>query len=296
MVNRDIIEKTFDKILVGLDVKCHITIKERFESFNSKDYKSEKYSRKLGQIKTSEKSPVGALQQRQEDLQDEIDYTNEEKSMLSLYSISTYEDYASWFYKVGIFVGNKGWEYNVYKWHWEEQWDEERGMYLTNHVLDDPLTFQDYDVYDFTNWDAQDDSHVHTHDDALYTVPFPQTLDILDNMIDKSPPLQENTVLYRLGSFDGDLIPGQTAKWKSYTSTSFNSYTAKNGLKKYAGFEPGEDRYEIKIYAPQGTKGVVPCQNTGCQDWQSEFTLGRNQKYIVLSVDKVNKKAEVLLY
>ena len=299
MVSKSIIRKSLDDA-VG---KC-VTIKERFEGFNAKDYKSEKYSKKLGQIKSAEKSPVGALQQKQEDLQEEVDYTNEEKSILNSYSVSTFSWFDSYFNKGNghahgqdtiQFGKNTRWMLDVYKWEWTEYYDEEYGTMMERYGFKEPLEYKDFNIYDFEGFDAQDRS-AGLYDRKIGEVDFPKAIDIVDNMIDKSPPLQENTVLYRVGVFDPNLKPGETSKFKSYTSTSFNSYVARNGIKKYAGFDPSDDCYQLKIYAPKGTKGVVPCQNTGCEDWQSEYTLGRNQKYIVLSVDNVSKTAEILLY
>lgn len=258
--------------------------------FNTKDYKNERYSRKNGQIRTANPSPVGALQQKQEDLQNQIEYTNEEKSVLSSYTISNFWGYSAWFYHQGL---SNDWRFDVYNWKWETYYDTDYGREMNRKVLDEPLTFQSLNVYDFTNvtnlYDAPDMPPV------IKEIGFDKSIDIFDNMIEKSPPLQENTTLYRIGDFPLDMVEGERGEWKSYTSTSFNSYVAKNGLKKYAGFNPGDDRYQIKIYAPKGTKGIVPCDNTGCQDWQSEFTLGRNQKYVVLNVNHVDKTAEVLL-
>lgn len=293
MVNREVIEEVISKSMMMIN-KCGPTIKQRLSSFNPKDFKSEKYSRKNGQIRSANPSPIGPLQKLQEDLQGNVDYTNEEKSMLSMYSVNFWP-WSGWFYHKGSAYG---WELDVYKWHWEGDYSDG----TLRHVLEEPKTFKEFGVYDFEGFDTEkeryDDGTIQSDDSPhrLGSVPFPKSIEILDNMIEKSPPLQQNTVLYRVGFFDENLKPGETGKFKSYTSTSFNSYVAKNGIKKYAGFNPSKDSYQLKIYAPEGTKGVVPCHNTGCRDWQSEFTLGRNQKYVVINVDHYKKTAEILLY
>lgn len=291
MVSKELISKSISDAII----KCTPTIKQRFEGFDPSIYKTERYSRKDGQIKTAERSPVGALQQRQEDLQDEIDYNNEEKSMLSEYSVdfaqfSAYYYHYPYGYTEDLGEGTS-WMVDCYKWEYDEN---------GKRVFKKPLELIDFNIHDFTDYNAQtghySDGSWMRYDDYLYQIPFMKGIEVLDNMIDKSPPLQDNTVLYRVGVFDPNLKAGETSKFKSYTSTSFNSYVPKNGIKKYAGFNPSEDCYQLKIYAPKGTKGIVPCENTGCMDWQSEFTLGRNQKYIVLSVDNYKKTAEILLY
>ena len=288
MISKNIIRKSLDDAIV----KCGYTLHDLFTDFNPKDFKQERYSRKDGQIRSADISPVGPLQQRQEDLQSKINYTNEEKSMLMDYSVDFWT-YSAYFYHKGMF-GDE-WKLNCYKMD-EKEWEKN-----SRRVLKEPNELVDFNIYDF---DAMEEYRLKKgHDDYtplpeyyIKKIPFEKGIKAFDNMIDKSPPLQENTVLYRVGSFDSNLKPGETGKWKSYTSTTFNSYQAKHGLKKHLGVAGKSSRYQIKIYAPKGTKGVVPCLNTGTRDWQSEFTLGRNQKYMVISVDHLNQTAEVLLY
>jgi hypothetical protein len=58
-------------------------------------------------------------------------------------------------------------------------------------------------------------------------------------------------------------------------------------------------KYEIKIYAPKGTRGVVlDNENLGCSNTASEFLLDKNQKYVVLSKDDSHEPptVEILLY
>ena len=293
MVKKIFIKKSLDDAIS----KCGYTLHDLFTDFNPKDFRKERYSRKDGQIRSANPSPVGPLQQLQEDLQDKIDYTNEEKSILDLYTCSSFWDYTAYFYHKGELedIYGTGWKYNVYSWHWEGSWKEGN----LERVFDKPQRFKEYSVWDFEGLKVPQDKLPPGEDGVnpkrIGKVNFKESIDILDNMIDKSPPLQENTVLYRYGTFDPNLMPGETGKWKSYTSTSFNSYIY-TGIKKYTGFNPGDDDWKIKIYAPKGTKGVVPCPNTGCTDWQSEFTLGRNQKYMVISRDPFKRTAEILLY
>ena len=107
--------------------------------------------------------------------------------------------------------------------------------------------------------------------------------------MNKSPGLLQDTVLYRGGKLDIHLREGDHSVFKTYTSTSFQEYTANE-------YRNTGDML-IKIYAPKGTKGVC-----GNDKWnfkngfmEHEYTLPRNTGYTVLSIDYENNIAEILL-
>ena len=100
MVNKEVISKVFDDAIV----KCHITLKQRFEQFNAKDFKSERYSKKEGQIKDEYPSPIGRIQKAQEDLQDKVDYDNVDKSVLWDYQGSGFLSFSAWFYHTSKYL------------------------------------------------------------------------------------------------------------------------------------------------------------------------------------------------
>lgn len=107
-------------------------------------------------------------------------------------------------------------------------------------------------------------------DDAIAT---------MDNVIKKSPPLMEDTVLYRGVNnvfFDGkqlnitDLKPGQIINDKATVSTSLLKSKAYN-----------QNDIMLEILAPKGTKGAYIESFVGGYG-QQEFLLGRNTKFKVL--------------
>lgn len=107
-------------------------------------------------------------------------------------------------------------------------------------------------------------------DDAIAT---------MDNVIKKSPPLKEDTILYRGVNnvfFDGkklditDLKPGQIINDKATISTSLLKDKA------YA-----HNDIMLEILAPKGTKGAYIESFVGAYG-QQEFLLGRNTKFKVL--------------
>ena len=115
----------------------------------------------------------------------------------------------------------------------------------------------------------------------------------LDSAIDKSPPLDFDATLFRYGDFPTGMKVGETGKFKGYTSTSLQEETAER-------FKDGFDhdatgRYKITIRTPKGTKGVL-LNDTFEGMKEHEFLLGRNQKYIVLSVNDETREVEIGLY
>ena len=112
----------------------------------------------------------------------------------------------------------------------------------------------------------------------------------IDKLMNKSKGLSENTVLYRAGKFDVHLREGDHAKWKGYTSTSFQRATAE---------EYGGGRFDVMyvVHAPKGTKGVAGNDRRNFKNGflEHEYTLPRNTGYTVLSVDPDNRIVEIVL-
>ncbi len=123
-------------------------------------------------------------------------------------------------------------------------------------------------------------------DDEEY---FNQITEGIDNIIEKSPPIQENTTLFRGGKFPPNMKVGDHGVFKSFTSTSYSQKVAER-------FD-NDEKYLIKIRVPKGTKGVFLNPNQfDVMSFESEMLLGRNQKYTVLDIDNENKEVEILLY
>lgn len=124
----------------------------------------------------------------------------------------------------------------------------------------------------------------------------------INNIINKAPRLQENTILYRYGYWEKGLKVGDTGKWDGFTSTSFTE----SNTKKFKD----EGEYKIKILALKGQKGICGDGYT-TEDWggsmpvtvllakykgENEYLLPTNTNYIVKEVDDENKTATVIIY
>lgn len=139
-------------------------------------------------------------------------------------------------------------------------------------------------------YDRFDDDEMFYYEDM-----FPKIVRSLDNCINKTKGLKNNTRLYRAGAVDIHLAPGMHGTLKGYSSTSFQKETAKRLANENA---EGYD-WTIEILAPKGTKGVCANDHTNFNNnsytFEHEYTLGRNTGYTVLSMDYKNKRQVILL-
>ena len=131
----------------------------------------------------------------------------------------------------------------------------------------------------------------------------------LDNAIDKSPSLQQDTKLYQGVYWDMKLNPGDTYTIKGYTSASFDRDEAKKftldqgWITKYPNRideAPANGNFLVTYLTPAGKK--VLCMNDGHQledrllttmPQEKEALMGRNTKCTVVSVDYEKKEAVV---
>lgn len=110
----------------------------------------------------------------------------------------------------------------------------------------------------------------------------------IEDIMEKTPGTLENAVYYRGGKLDENMEVGEIGKFDAPTSTSYRESTAKNFV------EEGE--YLMEVYAPKGTKGVVVNDGRFHKHSSShEYTLKPGQEYVILEIDRVNKKAKILL-
>ncbi len=116
----------------------------------------------------------------------------------------------------------------------------------------------------------------------------------IPNYIKDSPGLETDTILYRGGPFIKGMKPGEIKETETLRSTSYSKKTA-----KVVGIDFSDDaseRYMIKIYAPEGTKGcMVNAPSLAHYVTEHEYLLGSGQKYIVLDVDDDKKTATIKL-
>ena len=112
----------------------------------------------------------------------------------------------------------------------------------------------------------------------------------IDSLMDESPGLQQDTVLYRGGHFNIHTRVGDTVSFKGYQSTSFSRATAESYN------EEKSDGMTYVIHAPKGTKGIVGNDyrfENG--DWEHEYVLPRNTKMKVVNIDYDNMVCEVVI-
>lgn len=113
----------------------------------------------------------------------------------------------------------------------------------------------------------------------------------IDNLMNRSPPLVQDTLLYRIGHWDIHLKPGDHGKWKGYTSTTYQEKVTD------AYKEDHNDAMKMVILAPKGTKGITGYNPPIFQNdiGEHEYTLPRNTKYTVLDVDYDTMTATIIL-
>ena len=241
-------------------------------------FEEESWDSGNGRFINNDESPVGHLQQAQEDLQDEVNYTNLEKEANHRYSV----DY---FNALQIYNNGGDYETEVYDCGGDVV-DGECILPTVNHYGED-WSFDWTDTVAFGedfmgDWSIED-TNIKDIDQAI------------TSSIEKSPVLLQDTVMHRWGELPDDLEVGNHGVFKGYTGMSFNEKVPKD-IKTWAGWGDHSHRYMIKVYAMGGTKGMVLYPHNGCRDWQSEWLCGKNQRYILLSRDDDEMTAEILLY
>ena len=125
----------------------------------------------------------------------------------------------------------------------------------------------------------------------------------MSHLIEESPRMQTDCVAWRYGRLpldkNGNIpLEGQEGKWDGFTGLTMNEKLIQKGsyLKDEAGWVDKENRYKIKVLMPHGTKCVALGDSVGCDPWQNEILLDKNQKCIIMDKDDKRKTATVLLY
>ena len=116
----------------------------------------------------------------------------------------------------------------------------------------------------------------------------------IKSAINKTPALQENTILYTGQRLPDNVLDGDSiGTFKHFVSTSFKSRIA-------SSFSRREGRYNIKVLAPKGTKGIVYTErwrgkrvNKGMGE--GELLLQAGTKFKVIELDPKNKTATIEL-
>ena len=145
----------------------------------------------------------------------------------------------------------------------------------------------------YFNGDTRHINHTISHDGylkALDKETRKQVKDI-DSLMEESPGLKYNTLLFRGGTFDIHTRVGETISFKGYVSTTFQQ----NVAKWYNEDKFGANMLYL-IHAPKGTKGIVGNDdrfNNGFME--HEYVLPRNTKMRVININYETNVCEVVI-
>lgn len=127
--------------------------------------------------------------------------------------------------------------------------------------------------------------------------------DGMSHLIEESPRMQTDCIAWRYGRLplkDGEYLlrEGESGSWDGFTGLTMNEKLIQKGsyLKDEAGWVDDDNRYKIKVLMPHGTKCVALGDSIGCDPWQNEILLDKNQKFVLLERNEKRKTATVLLY
>lgn len=286
MVSKKRITDIFNKLVQeDTEDKCrgYLSPSQRVKKFNPNDFVQETYAENQDWNNTKKESyfisPVGTLQQIQQDLQDKTDYPTEDKNFMNNFHWDSY-----WFY-INQFL-NKDMNEKTREFIFDENGDfRKHDVFMKGELTLGP---DDY---------SEDKKFMGYHNS--YTVP----MDINDmigrtsKVIDESPRLQQNTLLHRFGTWTPGLKAGDWGDLKGFLSTSYNPYVAEESIKHSGLNWIDSDRYMMNIYALKGVKGLVmDSNNFDSGNRYSEWLLDNGQRYVVLSQDDINKTVDILVY
>ena len=283
MVSKKFILKSIDDAITKCP-KGYVSPKYRLENFNEKEYSHEEYSpdqdpdntKNLSENKYTYHSPIGRIQKLQEDLQDQIEYTNIDKAVA---------------------------EY----WAYGGSMDMNLSLLLEKNPNDNSYNEGDKIGYAMDTkirmkvegWDEHHPEDLDKDVDEVGWYPRftkSEIIGFFDDLIEKSPRLEESCVMYRCGSLPTGMKVGDYGVLDCFSSCTFNSYVSEKAIREMPWVKKG--RYNIRIFAPKGTKGFVPYEGLDCEDWQSEWVLPRGQRFILLARNTKTKPrtADILLY
>lgn len=115
---------------------------------------------------------------------------------------------------------------------------------------------------------------------------------ILDDLIGRSPGLNQHTKLYSGMIIDESLEVGETGVLKGFQAISFFEEGAEP-------FAEADDRWLVEVYAKKGQKGIAmnAPQGNGFTTYpeEHEYLLPRNQKYVIIEKNEADHTAKILL-
>lgn len=170
-----------------------------------------------------------------------------------------------------------------------EEFQDEYGITYGRYVDDRLLAMNNY-----FDGDTKKINYTISHEGYLKALDSEQRKQMknIDRLMDESPGLVEDTILYRGGHWDIHLNPGDHSNFKGYMSTTFQ----KDISEVYKNHQGGRSDMTFIIHAPKGTKGIVGNDDRFYNNlWEHEYVLPRNTGYTVLNVDYENMVAEIVL-
>ena len=267
MVEKEII---YNIITKSIETKCHdypkaVALRE-FEQ-NKSQYQTETYE--YGTYTRTLPSPVGMLQSIQAEAQSKIEYESLEKGVARDYSTNSY-------IPLNMMLNNVT--------DWEKRC-RFMGYDFGNGFV---MAVLDFDKEEDPNYEGS----------PWVDLSMPQESQILSGMIDKSPRVLRDSIVYRYGELPKDIPIGGHGRFKGFQSTSYNPFVAFEDIPEGGAWVQGEKdrRYKMTMYVPTGTKGMVLNRHNGCSDWQSELLLDKGQRYIVLNRNDKEMTADILIY
>ena len=277
MVNKEIINEVIQSVIEGSileTVKCRPGYKSpsvRASEFNQKNFKGEEYEDNQNAHPHYDDmdyywdSPQGRLQKIQSDLQSKMNnftYENPEWSGVDANPEVAKDNYT--YEEIDII----------------NQW----ATYSYDSI-------NGYLYSDYPSGDSEIDTDI-----EVYTVK--DAVDILSRAINKSPRLQENAVTYRYGRVNEleQMEVGDWGKFDGFVSTSFNYTVATHAFKEQVQkYSDTSNRGVIRLFNPQGTKGVVVDDTVYSHDYQSEWLLDKGQKYVLVNKGMVDYDGEEVM-
>lgn len=260
MVQYKTIIKAIEEYLKCYDYPKAIAL----QNFNRDDYQKEVYGKYI--------FDPGEIQSRQMDLQKSVDYTGTDKMVVGLYNIRAFSCLQKYLNNVPFT-------------------EEDGASLLDNGKLGVS------GGYPSTKLVEIDGKMVEKYKFQWEELSMGEFADNLHNVCEKSPPLQQNTVLYRYGRIPSDVLEGGHGTFKGFTGTCFGEEQLNSNFDQFTQWADPKTRYKLTIYAPKGTKGVTLTHECGAENpYQNEFLIDKGQKFIVLSRNDETKEAEILLY
>ena len=116
----------------------------------------------------------------------------------------------------------------------------------------------------------------------------------IDEAIEKTPRLLEDTCLVRYGHFYEEFCKvGETFSLEGFLSTSYDDATMRPDATSHFANKP--NRWKITVLAPKGTRGIRLNSYFGALTTEREWLLQRNQKFEVVGYNLEGRRNEVTI-